>query len=95
VTYLEELAAAIRSRVPENMLPQENGLDELFLLYALLARAKGAQVTAEDVHDAWSLWMLGRHGEHASIKPFDELDPATRREDLPFVKAIREVAEGA
>ena len=92
MTYLDQTARAIRDRVPSHLLPNEEGVDELFRLYALLARVKGADVTAEDVHDAWSLWMREREGGHASIKPFDELDPSTRREDLPFVEAIRAVA---
>lgn len=92
MTYLDSTAAAIKARVPEDKLPDEPRLDELFRLYALLARVKGTEVTAEDVHDAWSLWMLGEDDDHESIKPYGELDPATRREDQPFVDAIRAVA---
>jgi hypothetical protein len=95
VTYLDETARAIKERVPADKLPDEEGVDDLFRLYALLARVKGTAVTSEDVHDAWSLWMLHQDGDHESIKPYGDLDPSTRREDLPFVKAIREVAEGS
>jgi hypothetical protein len=49
-------------------------------------------VTAEDVHDGRALWMLGQEHDHSSIKRFGELDSSTRREDLPFVEAIRAVA---
>ena len=92
MTYLDEIAAAIKSHVPAEVLPNEDRLDDLFRIYALLAQVKGAHVTAEDVHDAWALWMLGQERDHSSIKPFRELDPSTRREDLPFVEAIRTVA---
>jgi hypothetical protein len=91
VTYLEQMAAAIRARVPPGVLPDEDDVDGLFRIYALLARVKGEQVTAEDVHDAWAVWMLGREPEHSSIRPFCDLDPSTRREDRPFVDAIRAV----
>jgi hypothetical protein len=92
MTYLDEIAADIRARVPADVLPDEDDLDDLFRIYALLARVKGTDVRAEDVHDAWALWMLGQDGSHSSLKPFEELDLSTRREDLPFVEAIRAVA---
>lgn len=92
MTYLDRTAQAIKDRVPPGLLPDEPRLDDLFRLYALLARVKGKDVTEEDVHDAWSLWMLAEDGDHDSIKPYQELDPATRREDRPFVEAIRAVA---
>lgn len=92
MTYLDRTARAIKDRVPPELLPEEDRLDDLFRLYALLARVKGKEVTEEDVHDAWALWMLAQHGDHESIKPFSELDPSTRREDQPFVQAIRAVA---
>lgn len=93
MSYLDDTAQAIRAEVPADVLPDEDGLDELFRAYALLVRVKGTATTAEDVHDAWALWMQARHGDHHSIKPYDELDPGTRREDAPFVEAIRRVAE--
>jgi hypothetical protein len=93
MTYLDDTAAQIKARVTPDLLPDEDGIDDLFRLYALLARVKGTCVTAEDVHDAWSVWMLHQHGEHSSIKPFEELDFSTRREDLPFLNAIRDVAK--
>ena len=33
----------------------EDGLDQLFSSYALLALSKGVRVSNEDVHDAWSV----------------------------------------
>jgi hypothetical protein len=92
VTYLDLTAQKIRDRVPAQFLPDADDLDDLFRLYALLARVKGQLVTEEDVHDAWALWMLRHDNDHQSIRPFSELDPSTRREDRPFVAAIHAVA---
>jgi hypothetical protein len=94
LTYFDQTARAIRERVPAELLPDERGTDDLFRLYALLVRVKGEAVTAEDVHDAWSLWMLGQHADHESIKPYSELDRTTREADHPFLEAIRAVAAG-
>jgi hypothetical protein len=65
---------------------------ELFGLYAVLARVKGGRVTAADVHDAWSAWMADRNPTHRSRRPFAELDAETQAADEPFVAAIRAVA---
>ena len=65
MTYLEEIAAAIEARVPPDVMPNEDDVDGLFRIYALLARVKGEQVTAEDVHDAWALWMIGQQRVHS------------------------------
>jgi hypothetical protein len=91
VSYLDKTAQAIRAAVPPHLLPAEDDLEQLFRLYAVLARAKGQATTGSDVHDAWSAWMLGRGEEHESIRPYEELDAETRREDAPFLKAIRQV----
>jgi len=66
--------------------------DELFLLYAVLARVAGTHVTNEDVHDAWVAWMASRGKHHGSMVPFDELPAHVRDEDAPFADAIRSAA---
>jgi len=91
VTYLDDIADAIRARVPDDMVPSED-TDALFRIYAVLALAKGPAVQPADVHDAWAAWMRDRDPAHASIKPFAELDPDTRRMDEPFAEAIRAVS---
>jgi hypothetical protein len=88
VTYLDDIADAIRARVPGEMIPSED-TDALFRLYAVLALAKGPAVEPADVHDAWAAWMRERDPDHPSIRPFDELDADTRRMDEPFAQAIR------
>lgn len=93
MTYIQDVASAIRDLVPESLLP-DGDTNALFLLYAVLALSKGTAVEARDVHDAWSAWMTlqGEDDHHESIVPYDELDAGVRRQDQPFVDAIREVA---
>lgn len=90
-TYLEHDADLIRRCLPEGT-ETPKGSDDLFLVYAVLMRAKGAETQASDVHDAWSAWMIGVDPEHESIRPFSELDVETRGEDDPFLVAIRKAA---
>lgn len=91
-TYLQRDADLIRANLPDGVEAPE-GSDALFLMYAVLMRAKGVGTTASDVHDAWSAWMIGVEPEHESIRPFAELDADTRGEDGPFLAAIRRAAE--
>ena len=88
VNYLDALASAIRAQLPADALPSSNA-DALLRLYAVLALAKGEDVTAADVHNAWAAWKLDHDAEHASLLPFDELDRATQATDEPYVAAIR------
>ena len=90
-SYLSEDAHHIRSELPEGVRPPANS-DGLFMLYAVLMRAKGEDVTPSDVHDAWAAWISCTEGEHKSLIPFDSLDPKTQREDLPYVEAIHRAA---
>lgn len=91
MNYLEELAAEIRAAVPDGVLPDAD-LSELMLIYAVLARAKGPAVTAEDVHDAWAAWTTRRNPRHASLRPFADLPSDKRVTDEAFAHAIRSVA---
>jgi hypothetical protein len=91
VTYIEEIASAIHNHVhPEHLLSEEER--GLYLNYAMLALTVGERVTRQNVHDAWSAWKALSDPGHESIQPFDQLDRDVRREDEPFVNAIREVA---
>ena len=91
MSYLAQDAALIRAELP----PQERlpaTCDALFLLYAVLMRAKGEAVTAADVHDAWAAWTVSTRGEHQCLVPFESLDPDVQARDLPYVEAIRRAA---
>lgn len=91
LSYIERDAALVRACLPEGT-EVPSGSEELFRIYAVLLRAKGADTTAADVHDAWSAWMAGSDPEHESIAPFSELDSDTQAEDGPFLSAIRRAA---
>ncbi|HEX4058042.1 MAG TPA: hypothetical protein VHX87_06980 [Galbitalea sp.] len=90
--YIEDISSQIRARVDPSKLP-DDGLDQLFSSYALLALSKGIQVTNEDVHDAWSAWASQFDPENESLVPFDELSQETQSQDTIFRDAIREVAK--
>ena len=85
---MDKIASAVRQRVPDEVLGDEGGADDLFRLYGLLALAKGIDTTAEDVHNAWVVWMVQRGEDHQSLRPFVELPAETQDKDRPFVAAI-------
>ena len=89
-TYLEDDCALIGSFIPEGLLPPNSQF--LLLMYAVLLRAKGEQVTAADVHDAWVAWTVSTGQDHAAAVPFSELRRAKQMEDAPFVEAIHSAA---
>jgi hypothetical protein len=88
MSYLDDVATAIRAHVPADVLPSGD-LDALFRLYAVLALAKGEAVTGEDIHNAWAAWMQESDPHHDSLRPFDDLDHVTQAADDPYVNAIR------
>lgn len=92
--YLEVIAAQIRAAVPADVdIPGDSGA--LFLMYAVLMRAKGTAVQAVDVHDAWVVWMTQINPNHHALRPFEQLDAETRAYDEPFVVAIRKAARSS
>lgn len=90
--YLDDIARQIAAELDPGELPDQDGVERLLRLYAVLARAKGTAVTAEDIHDAWASWMADKDPQHEALKPFADLDPDTRHEDAPFLAAVRAVA---
>ncbi|MXM63280.1 hypothetical protein GR925_07405 [Streptomyces sp. HUCO-GS316] len=91
MTYLDLIADQIRSCLPPEAEPPQ-GSEALFRIYAVLLRAKGEQVTDEDVHDAWSAWMQSVDSSHEALLPFHDLPPDTRSLDAPYAEAIRRAA---
>jgi hypothetical protein len=91
LSYIREIANQIRRETPPEVLP-DGDLDLLFLFYAVLAVVKGPLVEAADVHAAWAAWMARTDDAHRSLVPFEELSDDARRQDDPFVEAIRRVA---
>lgn len=94
MNYLESLATEIRERVPAAELPEEDSRG-LFLRYAVLALAKGEDVTAADVHNAWVSWMCLHDPKHDALVPYERLPPEVASMDRPFVEAIQRVARAA
>lgn len=90
--HITLIAQAICDRVSNDRTPGTGEDLQLFRMYAVLARAKGTAVTAEDIHDAWCAWMSARNPEHAALVPFTELDRERQSQDEPFVQAVRAVA---
>ncbi len=91
MTYMDPLARRIKAIASnDTTFPEHTEL--LFRMYALLARAKGTEVSLRDVHDAWVIWMQNHDERHPSMVPFDELAKDTQDEDQPFVDAIHQAA---
>lgn len=88
LTYLEEDAALICRCLPKNIARPDDEEFPLFLIYAVLMRAKGTAATLSDVHDAWAAWRVDSAPLHKSLVPFDELDAATQALDQPYLDAI-------
>jgi hypothetical protein len=89
--YLEELAQQIALRVDAPEADQHL----LHLVYALLVRVKGENITLSDVHDAWSVWTLAMHRDAGQVVPFDELDSDVQELDRPFAELLVQLARAA
>ena len=87
-SYLDDEAELIRSLLPPHVRPPENS-HGLFVLYAVLMRAKGEHTSLSDVHDAWAAWRQQEDPSHACLVPFPDLDEPTRELDVPYLYAIR------
>jgi hypothetical protein len=91
LSYIDDVADAIRRRLSPDLLPPGDTAS-LFRLYALLVMAKGEQATLGDVRDAWSAWMSGVDPHHPSLRPLAELSAEIQRADEPYLAAIQDVA---
>jgi hypothetical protein len=92
MTYLDDIGAEISANVAREDLPTGD-IGTLMRLYAVLLLGKGSATTAEDVHNAWVAWMTTIDPSHDALRPFQDLDQQTRREDAPFLDAIKAVAK--
>jgi len=91
VDYVTRIAELIRAELDPRLLPDEP-VDDLLRIYAVLALVLGDEVLPADVHDAWVAWKAGRDSSHDALVPLEQLDNSTAGEDVPFVSAIRTVA---
>lgn len=97
--YLERIANDIwleaQSRVNADLVPvypKEEAV--MWLGYAVLCLAKGANTTSEDVHDAWTMWASINQPDHRSSIPFHRLTPEVQAYDDLYRDAIHAVWNG-
>lgn len=93
MNYLDRLAAEIQRTADPDSRPPDEDLP-LYRLYAVLLLAKGQDVTAEDVHNAWAAWASEHQPSSQHLKPFKELSLSVQRKDAAYVDAIHQVAAG-
>lgn len=91
MNYLDLLAAEIQRTAHPESTPPDADLP-LYRQYAVLLLAKGTEVTAEDVHNAWSAWASEHDADSRNLVPFKELPLSVQRWDDAYVDAIRAVA---
>lgn len=91
MNYLDKLAAEIQRTADPKSVPPDEYLP-LYRLYAILLLAKGQDVTAEDVHNAWTAWASEHDPENRNLLPFKELSLPVQRKDQTYVDAIHKVA---
>lgn len=91
MNYLDLLAAEIQRAADPEAKPPDDDLP-LYRLYAVLLLAKGNNVTAEDVHNAWAAWASEHEPQSRHLLPFKELSLQVQKKDQSYVDAIHEVA---
>lgn len=91
MSYISEALKILREELGDEWSDEPES-ESLLRLYALLALVKGANVTHEDVHNAWALWTEQSNPSHPSIVPFDHLSAEIQQEDRPFLTAIHRAA---
>lgn len=91
MNYLDLIAAEIQRIAEPDSSPPDDFIS-LYRQYAVLALAKGEEVTSENVHDAWVAWATEHDPENRNLLPFKELSLSVQREDEPYAEAIREAA---
>lgn len=92
MNYLDLLAAEIQRTADPEASPPDEDLP-LYRQYAVLLLAKGAEVTSEDVHNAWAAWASEHDPEHRNLLPFKELSLNVQQWDETYAEAIRTVAQ--
>jgi 2'-5' RNA ligase len=97
---LEDATVKFKASQIENFLSKSDIPDgpykKLMRLYGYLAKTKGGNVTAEDVHDAWVYWtVVDRHDtDDDCLVPYSELSSKSKAYDEPYKKAIHKTAAG-
>lgn len=94
MNYLDAAAQQIKDELATDLWPAKRR-EDLFRLYGLLMLVKGVRCTLEDVHDAWSTWMVVEHPDHDALVPFCDLSRDVQEEDRPYLEAIQRAAESS
>jgi hypothetical protein len=92
LNYLDKIGTEIQRIADPEARPPDEDLP-LYRLYAVLLLAKGEDVTADDVHNAWAAWASDHDPDNRNLLPFKELSLRVQRKDQIYVDAIHEVAK--
>lgn len=88
--YLDDLAEDIHEAAHGTATIDDED-KPLYRMYAVLALAKGQDVTAEDVHNAWAAFVVAFNPGHPWLIPFYDLEDKIKQLDYRYVDAIRYV----
>jgi hypothetical protein len=91
-SYIDKIAVEIRRSAEPNAASADEDLS-LYRIYAVLLLAKGRDVTAEDVHNAWAAWASEHEPESWSLLPFKEIPIRVQCKDKYYVDVIHKVIE--
>ena len=91
-SYLDKIAVEIQQTADPDAALLDKDLP-LYRIYAVLLLAKGQDIVAEDVHNAWAAWACEHEPESGNLMPFKDLSLRVQRKDQPYVDAIHQVAE--
>ena len=91
-SYIRRDATLVREAIEGTDGSPGNANELLYLMYAVLLRVKGVNVTGSDVHDAWAAHAEYNTLGSSLIMPSSELTPDQRALDEPFAEAIQRVA---
>lgn len=91
MNYLDQLAAEIHARTESQ--PMEPYQWPLYRIYAVLCLAKGAAITAEDVHNAWAAFATVQWPDSPWLVPYEALPEDVQHMDDPYAAVLREMAQ--
>lgn len=86
MNYFDKITERLAELLPE--CPDR----QILRHYTLLVLSKGANTTMEDVHDAWTAWMVTVRPDHKSLIPFNELPSEIQEYDREKTEIIHKVA---
>lgn len=90
--YLDKIAIDISKSADSDAIMSDEDLP-LYRIYAVLLLAKGQDVTAEDVHNAWAAWACVYEPDSQNIIPFKELSHRVQQKDKLYVDTIHKVSK--